>query len=70
MGEELLNSGASVGAVVTGGPGVWRGRGEVMRALHLTENPWFRGIPWVRNLPPGLRLSPFDRSPVGSAGFS
>ena len=28
MSEELLNSGASVGAVVTGGPGVWRGGGS------------------------------------------
>lgn len=52
MGEELLNSGASVGTVVIAGPGVWRD-GEVMQGSSLdSENPWFHGVPWVRILLP------------------
>lgn len=51
MSEELLNSGASVGAVVTGGPGVWRG-GEVMQGSALDREPLVPCVPWVRNLLP------------------
>lgn len=47
---------------------MWR-EGEVMQGSALDREPWFRGIPWVRNLPPGLRLSPFDRSPQDQQDF-
>lgn len=71
MDEVLLKYGASIGAIVTGDPGMWReGRSDTV----LCTWQWEPLLPssglWIRILLPWTQaVSPFDRIPMGSAGF-